>query len=82
MYLGPATGAVLLTASAWWEWDGMVAPGGGLDIMARKPVAFATALATGFLVNLTTAFAIRTTSGLTFKVSLHLSLFILHMRLI
>lgn len=67
-YMGPPTGAMLLAASAVVERRGLV-DRGGLALAARHAPLVAVALATGFLVNATTAAAIRTTSSLTFKVA-------------
>jgi hypothetical protein len=68
VYLGLPTGALLLGASAIWERAGLLAPGGGLSLMAAKPARYAAAVLMGFLVNLSTAFAIKVTGSLTFKV--------------
>lgn len=67
MFLGPPTAAVLLTASLIWEWEGLT-KGGGFGLMAGNPALYALGLLMGFAVNLSTASAIRATSGLTFKV--------------
>lgn len=66
MYLGFPTGVVLLGASAIWEREGLLA--NGLALMARKPLHYLTAIFMGFMVNLSTAFAIKVTGSLTFKV--------------
>lgn len=68
MYLGLPTGVLLLGASAIWEREGLLAPGGGLALMANKPLHYLAAIFMGFLVNLSTAFAIKVTGSLTFKV--------------
>ncbi len=65
MFLGLPTGLVLLGASAVWERQGLL--GGGLALMAAKPARYAAAILMGFLVNLSTAFAIKVTGSLTFK---------------
>lgn len=66
MYLGAPTGLVLLAASAIWEREGLLAS--GLALMAHKPLHYLAAIFMGFLVNLSTAFAIKVTGSLTFKV--------------
>ena len=66
VYLGLPTGVLLLGASAIWEREGLLAY--GLSLMARKPVHYLAAVSMGFLVNLSTAFAIKVTGSLTFKV--------------
>ena len=68
VYLGLPTGALLLGASAVWERAGLLAHGGGLSLMAAKPLHYGAAVLMGFLVNLSTAFAIKVTGSLTFKV--------------
>lgn len=66
VYLGAPTGLVLLAASAIWEREGLLAS--GLALMAHKPLHYLAAIFMGFLVNLSTAFAIKVTGSLTFKV--------------
>lgn len=66
VYLGLPTGVLLLGASAIWEREGLLAY--GLSLMAHKPVHYLAAVFMGFLVNLSTAFAIKVTGSLTFKV--------------
>lgn len=66
VFLGPPTAVVLLAASAVWEWEGLVKH--GFQLMARRPLLYAAANLMGFAVNLSTAFAIKATSSLTFKV--------------
>ncbi|EIE19444.1 hypothetical protein COCSUDRAFT_67899 [Coccomyxa subellipsoidea C-169] len=66
VYLGFPTGMVLLAASAIWEREGLLA--NGLALMAHKPLHYLSAIFMGFLVNLSTAFAIKVTGSLTFKV--------------
>lgn len=68
VYLSPATGVCLALCSALFEWDGLIAPHGGFSIALSNPVRFALAAAGGFVVNLTSYWAIKATSGLTFKV--------------
>jgi hypothetical protein len=68
VFLGLPTGALLLGASAIWEREGLLAHGGGLALMAHKPLHYAAAVFMGFLVNLSTAYAIKVTGSLTFKV--------------
>lgn len=67
IFLGPAAGAALLAAAAVWEREGLIS--NGFEIMARQPGLFVGAFSLGFLVNLSTFFAIRKTSGLTFKIA-------------
>lgn len=67
VFLGLPTGLVLLGASAIWERQGLL--GSGLALMAAKPARYAAAILMGFLVNLSTAFAIKVTGSLTFKAS-------------
>jgi hypothetical protein len=66
VYLGFPTSVVLLAASAIWEREGLLAK--GLALMAHKPLHYLSAIFMGFLVNLSTAFAIKVTGSLTFKV--------------
>ena len=66
VYLGLPTGVLLLGASAIWELEGLQAY--GLSLMAHKPLQYSAAVFMGFLVNLSTAFAIKVTGSLTFKV--------------
>ena len=67
IYLGLPTGVLLLGASAIWELEGLLAY--GLSLMAHKPLQYSAAVCMGFLVNLSTAFAIKVTGSLTFKVN-------------
>ena len=57
---------LLLGASAIWELEGLRTY--GLALMAHKPLHYSAAVFMGFLVNLSTAFAIKVTGSLTFKV--------------
>ncbi len=66
VYLGLPTGVLLLGASAIWEREGLLKY--GLALMAHKPLHYLAAVFMGFLVNLSTAFAIKVTGSLTFKV--------------
>lgn len=68
LYLSPCTGSLLAVGALLWEWDGLTAPDGGFDKVCQKPSLYLLAAAGGFLVNLTTFWAIKATSGLTFKV--------------
>ena len=66
VYLGLPTGVLLLGASAIWEHEGLLKY--GLSLVAHKPLHYLAAVFMGFLVNLSTAFAIKVTGSLTFKV--------------
>ena len=66
VYLGLPTGVLLLGASAIRERAGLLE--NGLSLVAAKPAHYAVAVLMGFLVNLSTAFAIKVTGSLTFKV--------------
>lgn len=68
VYLSPCTGGLLAIGGLLWEWDGLTAPHGGFAKVYDKPHLYLSAAAGGFLVNLTTFWAIKATSGLTFKV--------------
>jgi hypothetical protein len=68
VYLSPAIAGALLIGSFIWEWDGLTAPHGGFAKIAEKPLQYAVAALTGFAVNITTYWAIKVTSSLTFKV--------------
>ena len=68
VYLSPCTGSVLAVGALLWEREGLAAAGGGLYKVSCKPHVYLLAAAGGFLVNLTTFWAIKATSGLTFKV--------------
>ena len=57
---------LLLGASAICELEWLQAY--GLSLMAHKPLHYSAAVFMGFLVNLSTAFAIKVTGSLTFKV--------------
>ncbi|KAK9829753.1 hypothetical protein WJX72_007680 [[Myrmecia] bisecta] len=65
VFLGPPTAALLLAGAYIWEWEGLTH--GGFQLMQRSPLLYLLAIFTGFAVNITTAFAIKTTSSLTFK---------------
>ena len=66
VYLGPPT-AILLASASWMiESEGLSST--GLACIQRRPLLYVLALLGGFGVNLTTAYAIKTTSSLTFKV--------------
>jgi drug/metabolite transporter (DMT)-like permease len=67
-YMGPPTGLLLLAAAAVTERDGLLHRGGLALAVAHAP-SIALALFMGFLVNATTAAAIRNSSSLTFKVA-------------
>ena len=66
VFLGLPTGVLLLGASAIWERAGLLES--GLSLVAARPARYAVAVFMGFLVNLSTAFAIKVTGSLTFKV--------------
>lgn len=68
VYLSPCTGAVLSIGALIMERQGLTAPGGGFYKVSCKPLLYLLAAGGGFLVNLTTFWAIKATSGLTFKV--------------
>ena len=68
VYLSPWTGMCLILGALLWEWDGLTSHGGGMYKVSCKPHLYVLAAAGGFLVNLTTFWAIKATSGLTFKV--------------
>eukprot|EP00884_Botryococcus_braunii_P022451 jgi/Botrbrau1/8890/Bobra.0148s0010.1 len=66
VFLGPPIGGVLMASSLVWEWRGIL--DSGFSIMLAEPLIFAVSAVMGFFVNLSTAWAIQTTSSLTFKV--------------
>lgn len=68
VYLSPCTGICLALGAVLWEWDGLMSPYGGMYKVSCKPQLYMLAAAGGFMVNLTTFWAIKATSGLTFKV--------------
>ena len=68
LYLSPCTGGLLAIGALLWEWEGLTEPHGGFYKVYQKPLLYSFAAAGGFLVNLTTFWAIKATSGLTFKV--------------
>ena len=66
VYVGGPTAVLLLGGSMIWE--GMGPASEGWSMMAREPMAFLSAFAMSFLVNLSCFLAIHNTSSLTFKV--------------
>ena len=68
VYLSPATAVCLAIGALLLEWDGLTAHHGGFHKISCNPGMYLLAATGGFIVNLTTFWAIKETSGLTFKV--------------
>ena len=68
VYLSPMTAVCLGFGAFLFEWDGLTAHHGGMYKVSCHPTRYLLAASGGFVVNLTTFWAIKATSGLTFKV--------------
>lgn len=68
VYLSPITAVCLGVGAVLFEWQGLAAHHGGFYKVSCSPGQYLLAAAGGFIVNLTTFWAIKATSGLTFKV--------------
>jgi len=68
VYLSPMTAVCLGFGAFLFEWDGLTAHHGGMYKVSCHPSRYLLAATGGFVVNLTTFWAIKATSGLTFKV--------------
>lgn len=68
VYLSPCIGGLLAIGALFMERQGLTASDGGFYKVSCKPQLYLLAAGGGFLVNLTTFWAIKATSGLTFKV--------------
>jgi hypothetical protein len=68
VYLSPMTAMCLGFGAFLFEWDGLTAHHGGMYKVSCHPSRYLLAATGGFVVNLTTFWAIKATSGLTFKV--------------
>lgn len=68
VYLSPMTAVCLGFGAFLFEWDGLTAHHGGMYKVSCHPSRYLLATSGGFVVNLTTFWAIKATSGLTFKV--------------
>lgn len=69
VFLGSPASLLLLLASFLLEHKRLAQAGGLLAAVRGSPAMFAASMTLGAMVNLSTALAIRTSSGLTFKVS-------------
>ena len=68
VYLSPMIAVCLGMGVMLFEWEGLTAHHGGLYKVSCNPSQYLLAATGGFIVNLTTFWAIKATSGLTFKV--------------